>query len=472
MHVATASLRRLVRADIIAALSLIFLTAISFWRTLPSYFLSDDFVLLEHARSLRGGFLPLLTTGGGDGFFRPIGYVSLVLTSQWAGSSPIRWHATALAIHTANVVLVFMLAIALGRSRLAAVFAAALFAIHGTRPEVAVWVAGRFDLLSTFFLLWGLLLFIRSQAGNASIGYTYAASLVCMILAILTKESAFIFPVLLALVVFSAGALSWQRIGSLIPFLYTAAVVFMYRWTLVGGIGGYRDVLTGKPQIFNLSLVHALETLLLRVWAVLFFPINWSQDLGQPLAVLMIVYIFAIVSLAFVRMHRAEIVFPLAFVLITALPPLHLLLIGPDLGKSRLLYLPSIGFSLLLACAADGLKYPFRWAVPIAILAFHFFALQHNLSLWQYASLRARSAIVVAAECIGPGNENVMVLRLPEALRGVPLFANGFSEALAFERQLQSQPVAVHFNGSVSAGAQGSCVLTWDDARDELRAVR
>jgi hypothetical protein len=471
MHVARASCR-LVRADIIAALGLIALTAISFWRTLPSYFLSDDFVLLQHARSLRGGFLPLLTTGGGDGFFRPIGYVSLALTSQWAGSSPVLWHATALAIHAANVVLVFLLTISFGRSEVAAIFGAALFAMHGSRPEAAVWVAGRFDLLSTFFLLLGLLLFIRSQARDTSIGYTYAASLVCMILAILTKESAFIFPVLLALVVFSQGALSWRRVSGLIPFFYTAAVVFMYRWTLVGGIGGYRDTLTGEPQIFTLSIVHALEALLLRVWAVLFFPINWSQDLGPPLAVLMIVYILAIASLGLVRIHRTEIVFPLVFVLITAVAPLHLLLIGPDLGKSRLLYLPSIGFSLMLAGAAEGLKYPFRWAVPVAILAFHFCALQHNLSLWQYTSLKARSAIVAAAECIVPGNENRIVLGLPEALRGVPFFANGFSEAFAFERQRQSQPVAVRFNGSASGGAHESCVLAWDGAIDELRPAR
>ena len=55
-----------------------------------------------------------------------------------------------LALHIANTVLVYMLALLLGRSRLAAVFGAALFAIRGTRPEVAVWIAGRFDLLSTF----------------------------------------------------------------------------------------------------------------------------------------------------------------------------------------------------------------------------------------------------------------------------------------------------------------------------------
>src|SRR4051812_27009425 len=117
---------------------------------------------------------------------------------MWAGSKPPLWHATALALHIVNVVLGFTLAVVLGRSRMAATFAAALFAIHGTRPEVAVWVAGRFDLLSTSFVLSGLLFFIRSQHELGLTGYVYAfGSLLCMILAILSKEPAYVYPVLL-----------------------------------------------------------------------------------------------------------------------------------------------------------------------------------------------------------------------------------------------------------------------------------
>lgn len=84
--------------------------------------------------------------------------------------------------------------------RLAAFFAAALFAVHGTRPEAAMWIAGRFDLVATLFILMGLLLFIRSYGEASSIGYVYEmASLMCMVLAILSKESAFVFPLLLML---------------------------------------------------------------------------------------------------------------------------------------------------------------------------------------------------------------------------------------------------------------------------------
>src|SRR5438552_1354056 len=141
--------------DLVTAIGLMALTIVAFWRTTHLYFLSDDFVLLKYARSLHGAFWPL--------------------------------------------------------------FAAVMFAIHGTRPEAAVWIAGRCDLISTFFVLCGLLLFIRSQNELPSVGYVYGfASLACMILAILTKESAYVFPFLLVLLLVSDGHWSWRRLTGLI----------------------------------------------------------------------------------------------------------------------------------------------------------------------------------------------------------------------------------------------------------------
>jgi hypothetical protein len=182
----------------VAILGLIGFTIATFWRTLHFYFLSDDFILVKLANTFHLAVRPLFTTGGGDGFFRPVGYISLAMTSMWAGTNPVAWHTTALALHIINSVLVFTLVIQLGRSRMAASFAATLFAIHGTRPEAAVWIAGRFDLVATFFVLAGLLFFMSSYREASTMGYLYeTGSLVCMVLAILTKESAYIFPLIL-----------------------------------------------------------------------------------------------------------------------------------------------------------------------------------------------------------------------------------------------------------------------------------
>ena len=64
------------RQHLIFAGALILITAAAFWRTIHFYFLSDDFILLKYA-NLRPDIRSLFTTGGGDGFFRPVGYISL-----------------------------------------------------------------------------------------------------------------------------------------------------------------------------------------------------------------------------------------------------------------------------------------------------------------------------------------------------------------------------------------------------------
>jgi hypothetical protein len=460
------------RTDVAAVVGLMVLTAGSFWRTVHSYFLSDDFVLLKHARSFHGTFWQLFTTGGGDGFFRPIGYVSLAFTWSWAGANPVLWHATALALHITNTILVYVLAVLLDRSRLSAVFAAALFAIHGTRPEVAVWIAGRFDLLSTLFVLCGLLLFIRSETEVAPSGYLYAlASLVCMVLAILTKESAYVFPFLLVLFLVSEGHWSWRRLARLFSFHFVAACLFAYRWIPFGGIGGYRDVHTGAPQALTLEVIHTLKAMLLRVWAVLWFPINWSSEPDRLLAVLVLAYVLSAAWLAFVRIERDELLFPLGFVLVSILPPLHLLLIGSDLAKSRLLYLPSVGFCLMLAVAVDGLRGRKRYVLPGFFVAFHFVALQHNLRLWEDASEKAKAISSAAVKCAGPGTQRIVVSGLPGALRGVPFFANGFGEAIQLQQGNEEIAVVQATSGGTSDSRASSCVLVWDSVNNELRAA-
>lgn len=441
--------------DVIAIIGLMVFTVTAFWRTIHFYFLSDDFVLLKHARSVRGAWRPLFTTGGGDGFFRPIGYMSLAFTSAWAGGSPVLWHAAALALHITNSALVYMLARKLARSRLAAIFAAAVFAIHGTRPEAVVWIAGRFDLLSTFFVLCGFLFFIRAQNELPGKCYVYCVgSMACMILAILTKESAYVFPFFLALFLVSRGHCSLRQIASLIPFHFVAAALFAYRWVLFSGIGGYRDIRTGEPQALALAAVQTLKAFFLRSWSVLWFPVNWSREPNEVLAVSVVAYTLLLVWLAALRMDRREFLFALGFVQVSLLPPLHLLLIGPDLGKSRLLYLPSVGFCLMLSLPVQGLRGPARFVIPGLILAFHFAALQHNLNSWQYASEKAEAVCAAAAKCTDS------VARLPGTLQGVPFFANGFGEAIELQR------------GSAENRHSGSCVLVWDKAKDELHSVK
>lgn len=233
----------------------------------------------------------------------------------------------------------------------------------------------------------------------------------------------------------------------------------------VRGIGGYRDANSGRAEalIFGLGTV---KTLVLKLWMALYFPINWSREPGPWLTAAMLVYVGALAWLAAGRPKRVIIASAVGFILVSAIPPLHLLGISADLWNSRLLYLPSVGFSFALAGAVDGLRGRGRWIVPAVILAFHFAALQHNLAQWERVSDGARSGTSVAVECVGADTKRITDFGVPGTLRGVPFFLNAFSDQLRFVVDKQEYVVL-----SPTPKHGHSATLLWDGPSERLRCV-
>jgi len=124
----------------------------------------------------------------------------------------------------------------------------------------------------------------------------------------------------------------------------------------------------------------------------------------------------------------------------------------------------------MLSLTIDGLRGRVRYVIPALILAFHFAALQHNLNAWEYASEKAKAVPAAAAKCAGPETQRIVVSGLPGVLRGVPFFVNGFREALELQQGSAGIPVVEAISGSPADWRAGSCVLIWDETKDELRS--
>lgn len=453
--------------DMWAILLITGVVAAVFWQSTCFYFLSDDFVLLKQAGyisySFRGIFGP-----GSDGAYRPVTHLFMRVVHTWAGSRPMAWHFTELALHTANSILVFATARMLAFSRFGATFAASLFAVHGTRPEAVVWIAGRADLLAAFFVLLGVICFISfwTRSGVTARLY-YAVSLALMTAAILSKESAYTFPLLLVVFLASRNALRVRRgIYALIPFFAVTTVLLAWRIILLGGVGGYRTP-SGAPEALSMSVASVVKALGLRLPAVLFFPINWSHEPGTIFGLVMILYLASLVWMSRARVSSKAFLVPLGFLLALALPPLSQLLIGADLQKARLLYLPLLGFCLLLATALEGLKLKSRWIATVIILAFNTITIFHNLGAWKEASQLASAACRRAAAC----TDRIAVVGLPVSRNGVYFFANGFPECVELERNKEAGAVDVRSVNQPIDRLQYDCVLSWDNKTGELSPV-
>ncbi len=440
------------RFDALALIALALIIVSFFGWMARSYFLADDFILLGQARML-WSWRSVFATRGGDGAFRPLGYLSYVASAKWAGTDPAAWHWIGFGLHIANTILLYAIARLFGYARFLAWLAAALFALHGTHPEAAVWIAGRFDLLSTFFFLAALACFLQSLKPGSARKAWLVVAVIAMTAGLLSKESAYSFALVAALLVVCTGeSRRRQAWMTVLIFVAVTAALFVYRWHLLGGIGGY-------PQM---TLLLSLKGLLFRMWAILFFPVNWTLPAGRWMELLLAAYMVALVKLFLSRAQLLKIAFAAGFVILTAAPAVSQLLIGTDLEKGRVLYLPSAGFCLLLAALAEPLRLPSQAAVAAILLVFHGAILLHNLQGWQRASEVVQSACNAAAKCAISSGARPLVTGLPRTLHGVYAFANGFPECVAMQTG----------DGAVRASSDDACKFSWDATTNSLKAVQ
>src|ERR1700690_252381 len=315
-------------------------TLACYWRSLWFPLISDDYVIV--ARSLRGEMLgPVLTQGDAGVAFRPLTRFLFSVQGWWGSADPVWWHSVGVIFHLANGALVFLLArrfVAPG----IAVFAAAVFGLHATHPEAVSWMNSRSDVLAAFFLLSALLVFLKHWT-RPHWGRQLAA-LLLVALAVLNKESAYAFAPLAWLLIAAKEKPGWKGIRVLLPFAALEGALFAYRWWVLGGIGGYASSATGRSMFLSFDLLRIVKTLCWRVWAILFFPINWDVPPTAFLGVTLVLAAGALLLLSRARTERRTLLPQVAFVVVSILPVLPLSMVGPSLLNARLYSLPSVGF--------------------------------------------------------------------------------------------------------------------------------
>lgn len=180
------------RLPLVLALLVIACTLVVFAPAADMGFVGDDVLIIERLRTFGGLDAPgAYFQFGFFSFYRPITFLSQALDWEFWRLNPRGYHITNVLLHAGNAVLVFVL----GRRLMAPAWAgvgAALFALHASHHEPVFWIAGRFDLMATWWTLLGL--FALGRAG----WFSYAAGLACFALGLLSKESALALPLMAA----------------------------------------------------------------------------------------------------------------------------------------------------------------------------------------------------------------------------------------------------------------------------------
>jgi protein O-mannosyl-transferase len=363
-------------------------------------------------------------TGGPPSFYRPLFLVWLRINFILSAMSPWGWHALSVAKHLAVAVLLGFLVLRLLRDRVAALIAASLFALHPAQTESVAWVTVPDPLMSAA-ILGALLLYLRwaavapqpqdheRKSGKTARtkkaaqpqAYWLIASAAACFAALLAKETAIIFPVLifaLALVVPRGdnGEADFRvrlrrALQQTVPFLCVTGLYLLMRFQALGG------TLASRTQLLPSSTVLLSWPATLWFYVkVLLWP-NHSRAFADPTLVerfswrgvvmpgLGVGCVVAILALALFRAWKmarrdvppqdiANVEYALLIGTLLLVMPILLTLdlnaLNPgDFLHGRYTYLPSAGLMLLVATVwhlSGKLRVPLLYACGVVAAVF------------------------------------------------------------------------------------------------------
>jgi hypothetical protein len=467
-------------------LVLALLAVLPFAPSLFHPFFADDSIHLERALALAGAPWSGLARGwilnAADAaawwsppglavvYFRPLVMLSFLADATWWGLSAAGFHLTNLLLHAATTVLVHALAVRLLPTPRAALAAAGLFALHPCHAEAVLWVSGRTDLLAGLGSVAAVVLYVASRRSPHRRGRRLSGSLIALALALLAKESAVIVPGLLLLYEWGWPDAEPARRRLIGPAL-AVAVVGAYaglRLALLGGVSLPPHPFAHGPGDPDLPAHAVMAPLLYLADLVLFVPPDpvitgpwWRAHLWLFAALAGLAVAALVSSVRRVRdVHLAR--FGLGWIALSLLPAAPL-----SLGE-RFLYLPSVGYCLLIGAGAGALaardpRSARRQMAAVGVLAAAV-ALARTVGFGVLAG-RARETVddAVAALRANPGRSLLLVVDLP------PAAALGFAHALRLERPAPLEVELLTLAPSFLRRDQEASEVSAEDGRLVLR---
>ena len=357
----------------------------------------DDVVLLVDNPAYRGlgwSNLKWMFTTNLMGHYMPLTWMTYGLDYVVWGLNPYGYHLTNIVLHAANAALVYLVAQRLFRIvwpdtsaagvdglRIAAALAALVFGVHPLRVESVAWITERRDVLSGFFFLLAVLMYLRACEVESRDGRRwstfYWAAVGTFVLALLSKSMAVTLPVvLLILDVYPLrrlrpGAHGWLTPGpwriwqEKLPFLFVGAVVSAVAFrALLGGAGATSWERLGLPERVAVSAYSV--AFYLRKTLV---PLELSPlyELSLPVHIFdrrflvsgVVVLFISLAGLASRRRWPGLLAVWTCYV-VMLLPVAGIFHNGHQIAADRYSYLPGVGWALLaggaVVIASRGLR--------------------------------------------------------------------------------------------------------------------
>lgn len=255
---------------------------------------------------------PLL--GAERGYYRPVRTLVFMFDSIIGGGDPFYYHFTNTLLHAITILIVFLLLIRMFADRERAFFFSVLFAIHPVFVFNVAWIPGRVDVLMALFSFLSFYYFIlyHSRGGVKFL----IPHLVFFILAMFTKESATVIPVLSLIYSFIIPLKNKRHYGVLIP----AWIIILAGWVIIRSLFTQYPVTTSDILSWQ-AAGNFLESIIISFGKV-FIPVHSAGNIPLWTGLLLIVVFSVLVLLNRKRNFRLVIFGILWFLAFISLPAL------------------------------------------------------------------------------------------------------------------------------------------------------
>ncbi len=365
-----------------------------------------------------------------DGLYRPLTTLTYLFNYAVLGGREhgFGYHAVNLALHLANVALVWALVWTVVGRAAPAFLAAAIFGVHPVTTEAVTNVVGRADLLATGFVVGGLSCHIRAAAAVGERRMWWQGGVVaCGLLGALAKESGLVLLPVILLYEATLGprdrAVESRRevVGECVALVVVTAAVLAIRWWVA-----QNGELSDEPSPIDNPIVEAgfwsggltgLKVVAYQL-ALLLWPATLSADysdaqipvvrfppasFGDALPAVALVAVTALVWTALrARTRRPALAFFLLLGVVTLLPTANIFVVIGSIMAERFLYMPLVGFAAATACvvaplleASSRARVAVFVAIAAVLVAYGWRTIDRNQD-WQTEAILAERTVATA----------------------------------------------------------------------------
>lgn len=227
-------------------------------------FIQDDYVLIPLARMYAAqNWIPLWH----DVDFRTRA-VYMFLTAaldRTLGFAPQPFYAVNILLHALCVLLVYAAGVWIELGATTAFWAACFFAIHEGHQEAIMWVSSSSELLVFLFGMTAWICWVKwLRQGNWR---WYPAALMVFVLALGSKESAWVFPALMLIPVLADRRNRPRALKGILPFFALAAMYVGSIWITRVAKPGYSDIRFSLSSPWPIVIVRSFWRLIF-IWGL------------------------------------------------------------------------------------------------------------------------------------------------------------------------------------------------------------